>query len=438
MDLPKHFLLQKAFREHHNFPHGQDLSNEALLVELPHRLHFMNKTDCICAEINEYKSLTTNNYIGVDWLYDSTAIFVEPKLNDKDRQTDYLQIFFSALKHPEVFEHTKDLFEIKWDKQQIEITQEQDLLTPLLVVQFLRLMKEIVRKGLKKYYYKVEQNLFGRVKGKVMVSQIIKQNMVKNKPLNTLCSFDEFGLNNPENRLLKKALVFVQRFLPTYKTLNSGPFATEMFNYINPAFDQVSDEIDITMVKHNNFNAFYKEYSEAIRLAKLILKRFGYNITNTQQQTLIKTPPFWIDMSKLFELYVLGLLKDAGHNVIYQAQGNYGQPDYLLPEFKMIVDAKYKTYYSSLLSGNPGRDTIAADIRQLSGYSRDIAILRKLKIEGSFHIIPNCLIIYPSTHASKDVSDDNDVSMKRIGENKVESILEFVKFYKLDIKLPIQ
>ena len=70
----------------------------------------------------------------------------------------------------------------------MKIDQEQDLLTPLLVVQFLRIVKEIVRKGLKKSYYKVAQNLYGKVKGKILVAQTIKQNVLKNKALNTVCS----------------------------------------------------------------------------------------------------------------------------------------------------------------------------------------------------------------------------------------------------------
>ena len=115
-------------------------------------------------------------------------------------------MLFSALKHPEVAKHTEDLYEIKWKDSPIEISQQQDLLTPLLVVQYLSLVKEIVRKGLKKSYYKVERNLHAKVKGKVLISQTIKQNLLKNKPLHTYCSFDEFGLNNLENKLLKKAL----------------------------------------------------------------------------------------------------------------------------------------------------------------------------------------------------------------------------------------
>jgi 5-methylcytosine-specific restriction enzyme subunit McrC len=366
------------FVEHHHC-YFEDIANEIDVPKLPKPILFLQNEKAVCFEINIHtRRIQTNYYIGVDWIIEKEkAIYVEPKLNkDSTEQTDYLKMLFSALKHPEVAKHTDDLFEIKWDKSLIEITQEQDLLTPLLIVQYLRLVKEIVRKGLKKSYYKVENNLYAKVKGKVLISQTIKQNLFKNKPLHTYCSYDEFGLNSLENRLLKKTLVFIQRYLPNIKNLQNEKFTSDIFNYINPAFELVSDEISLHDVKHTKTNVFYKEYEEGIRLAKLILKRFGYNITNTQKKT-IKTPPFWIDMSKLFELYVLGLLKDTyGSFALYgeEAKLNYGLPDYLITKDnkKCIADAKYKTLYNR-------KDNYDIDnIRQLSAYARDKKAFSKL------------------------------------------------------------
>lgn len=389
------------------------------------------KVDCfrIYSDAANKKHAISNSYfIGVDWIIEKEkAIYVEPKLNkDSVEQTDYLKMLFSALKHPEVAKHTDDLFEIKWEKTPIAITQEQDLLTPLLVVQYLRLVKEIVRKGVKKSYYKVENNLYAKVKGKVLVSQTIKQNLVKNKPLHTYCSYDEFGLNSLENRLLKKALVFVQRYLPTIKNLQNEKYTTEIFNYINPAFEFVSDEVNLHDVKHTKTNVFYKEYEEAIKLAKLILKRFGYNISNTQQKT-IKTPPFWIDMSKLFELYVLGLLKDTyGSHTLYggkEAKLNFGLPDYLIIKEgeKCILDAKYKLLYNT--DSNYDSD----NIRQLSGYARDKKTFSKLGIKENEII--DCIIIYPLKNSNPHLDFKIDLKSS-------EDVGSFVQFKKFGVPIP--
>jgi 5-methylcytosine-specific restriction enzyme subunit McrC len=380
--------------------------------------------------------ISLSYFIGVDWIDKKQAIYVEPKLNKEALQTDYLQMLFSALNHPEIANETDDLFEIKWDRDYISIDSRQDLLTPLLVVQFLRIVKSIVRKGLKKSYYRVEQNLCSKVKGKILIGQTIKQNLLKNKSLNTYCTFDEFGVNGLENRLLKKALVFVRRYLPTLKIPHSEKYTTEVFNYIMPAFEFVSEEVNLNNIEHSKTNAFYKEYAEGIRLAKLILKRFGYNITNTQQKTIL-TPPFWIDMSKLFELYVLGLMMPKyGSEIKFQFPANSGYLDYLLTKQKIVVDAKYKTYYKEEFKAlrDWKLDNVVADIRQISGYARDTEVLLKLEKSDVEQLtyVPNCLIIYPV------LAKDSDDHADPIDINSTKTpIKEFVGFYKLPVKIPV-
>lgn len=414
------------FIEHHHY-YYDDVASENDFQILPKPILFLQKKDCVCFEINDYtRKIHTNYYVGVDWLIENEkAIYIEPKLNkNTNQQTDYIGMLFLALKHQEITKHT-DLFEIKWDKNFIEIEQYQDLLTPLLVVQYLRLVKEIVRKGLKKSYYKVEKNLYTKVKGKVLVSQTIKRNLVKNKPINTFCSYEEFGLNGLENRLLKKTLVLIQYYLPNIKNIQSEKYTSEIFNYITPAFEFVSEEVNLHDIKHTKTNAFYKEYEEAIQLAKLILKRFGYNITNTQERT-IKTPPFWIDMSKLFELYVYGKLKERFieiGEVVYHQKFNGLEPDFILKskdgKYKMIIDAKYKPRYNS-------QNIELEDIRQVSGYSRLKSIYKYLNIETNQVI--DCLIIF-SDQDSERQSFKNDFDMIEIKD--------YAHFYKIGIELPI-
>lgn len=374
-------------------------------------------------------AIANSYFVGVDWIIEEKkAIYVQPKLDEYSQyETDYLQMLFSALKHEEVSKHTVELFEIKWDKPTIAITQQEDLLTPLLIVEFLTLVKQIVRKGLKKSYYKVENNLHSKVKGKVLISRTIKQNLVKNKPLHTFCSYDEFGFNGLENRLLKKALSFVERYLPTIKNLQTDNYTTEIFNYINPAFQFVSEEVSLYDVKNTKTNVFYKEYKEAIHLAKLILKRFGYNVSNTQEKT-INTPPFWIDMSKLFELYVYGKLKERfplKNDVKYLFKTNYQELDFIidskLENYQMVVDAKYKPQYKE---GNINKE----DIRQVSGYSRMKSVYKELHKEDNYNQVIDCLIIYSDQGVGrKDFANANF---------REETEDNYVQFYKIGIELP--
>ncbi|OXA93940.1 hypothetical protein B0A62_12205 [Flavobacterium hydatis] len=383
---------------------------------------------------NNQLFLNTSYCIGVDWLDDKSAIYIAPKLNSKSTkeeekliEVDYIKMLFSSLKYMETSNEINDLFEIKWNKPEIEIKQTQDLLTPLLVIQYLNLLKTIVRKGLKKSYYKVEHNLNSRVKGKILVGKNMKQNILKNKQLHTYCQYDEFGVNGLENRLLKKALVFVKKILPTLDKINHKNLASDLFNYITPAFETISKKVELNEIKHTKNNTFYKEYAEATRLAKLILKRFGYNISNVEKQTIL-TPPFWIDMSKLFEYYVLGLLKKQYPNqgeVKFQFNcNNAHEIDYLLnsEEIQMVIDAKYKPKYK-YKSGIEKED-----FRQISGYARLKKVYDEFKIEDYSKNI-DCLVIYPDLE-----TQHNDLSKLKAEENKIG---KYVCFYKIGVNLPI-
>lgn len=429
MELGSHFLLGKVFWEHHSWYEKDFLVTEDKLSTLPAPIFFKGNSKCVCFAIEENRTINNSYYIGADWLIENEqAVYVQSKINkDSDQQINYLAMLFQALKHPDVFEHTKDLFEIKWDKPEIKINQEQDLLTPLLIVQYLQVVKSIVRKGLKKSYYKVEHNLYSRVKGKILVAKNIKQNLVKGKTLNTVCAYDEFGFDGIENRILKKALVFIQRYLPAHKNLGTETFFVETFNYIMPAFSQVSEEASIKDCQNLKTNPLYKEYKLAIELAKQILKRFGYNINNTSTSN-ITTPPFWINMSKLFELYVLGLLKDkykGVDDILYHFCISGNELDFLVntSTHKMVADAKYKLKYKS------GKDQVNHDdIRQVSGYARLEDVYEWLEIPENEII--DCLIIYPDGFLDKNEKEIIDLEKK-------ENIGNYVSMYKYGVRLPV-
>ncbi len=425
-------LLNKVFTEHHNYPDGEYIS-EDMLREIPEDICFMQNSRKVCVYFDKKnRKLHTSYFIGVDWIEsEKIAIYVEPKLNNATLQTNYLEMLFSALKHPEISEHTHDLFELKFNQPQIEIAQKYDLLTPLLIVQFLSVVKEIVKKGLKKSYYKVEENLQSKIKGKVLVSKTINQDKLKNKLLKTYCRFEEFGYNNSENRLLKKTLLFIKQYLPLIKIPNSDEFTSQQLNFIMPVFENVSDTIDVNQIKHTKFNAFYKEYSQAIKLAKIILKRFGYNIVNTQNFETIKTPPFWIDMSKLFEIYVLGLLKDrfrVKDEVVYHLTTKANELDYLInsSDYKMVADAKYKPQYKN--------ENLTEDLRQLSGYSRLKEVNKRLETnkftaeEHQIYCVTDCLLIYPDLQAGKENLKNTNL--------REFPIKEYIQFYKIPVKIP--
>lgn len=421
--------LGKSLREHDallfDYIEGIELSDIFFKGDV-------NKERCVQIIYDRNKfSLNTSYYIGVDWLAENQqAIYVAPKINDGKQQVDYLGILDSCLKHGDIAKNTKDLYDIKLNDSFIEIDQQLDLLTPLLIMQFLQLLKDIVRKGLKKSYYKVERNLSCRIKGKVLVAENIKKNLAQNKATNTFCSYDEFGFNSVQNKVLKRTLSFIHRYLSKFPEYLGS--TKNLIDYCTPAFESVSDKVNLHELKAIKHNSFYKEYEEALKLSKIILKRFGYHINELDNNTVGKTsvPPFWIDMSKLFELYVLGLLKDKyGDQIIFQAKGSYGSPDYLLLDDiePLIIDAKYRPTYQQ----DGYLSYIIKDIRQISGYARDKGILTKLgchtKEEQTSKVV-SCVVIYT------DQSKGDKLPESLTAENSIKG---FTRFYKVPIAVPI-
>lgn len=391
--------------------------------------------------------------IGIDWLGQTGKyLYVEPKINNlsiqsfinkleseddssfeeenainKPYELDYLNMLLQVTSVAESNQEVQDLVQIDWEADQISIEQKDDKLTPFLVIRFLQALKSIVRKGLKKNYYKVQENLNNRVKGKILVGQNIKQNIFKNRLTSTFCEYQVFGEDHLENRFLKKVLKFVISYVENNKILLSNNYniIQQTINYCRPTFELISDDVKETELKHIKYNPFYREYKDALQIGNHILKRFAYNITQTSEQR-VKTPPFWIDMPRLFELYVFSQMikqNPLSKKEIYYQFSTYGNSlDILVSESEnqMVIDAKYKLHY------NTGH--LHNDIRQVAGYARLNKVREKLKVIDDTNV--DCLIIYPDME-----NGEIDLSLENINHKKQE-IKAYHKVYKLGVKLP--
>ena len=377
--------------------------------------------------------LQAGYYVGALWLVKHHKfVYIEPKMNKKQvaegspiqeeewAEIDYLKMLLSIMGLDP--KDTQDLIKIYWDEPPITIEQQKDTLTPFLMVQFLLLLKRIVCKGLKKSYYTVEENLNSRIKGKIQLGKHLKQNVFKNKLTAHVCRYQEFGMDNLENRFLKKVLQFIISFKNTHSNYFAGNDKSirELITYCSPYFELISEEIDVENLKKLTSNTFFKEYEEAIRIGKHILKRFSYNITETTQQK-VTIPPFWIDMPKLFELYVYKKLQEqfgGREEVLYHFIADYTELDFLLdtPEYKMVIDAKYKPIYED--------SRVIDDIRQVSGYARLERVYQKLGLKDSNELI-DCLIIYPS------LDEDTNFFLK---DKKIDG---YKNIYKQGISIPL-
>lgn len=418
------------------------------------------KTDNLESEIfhnNKYSSARNGiipeaYYIGIDWLIENEiALIVNPKIN----HLDYLKMFMECFKHPTVSnEINKDrrkgenkelIYKINLNKKPIPLLKKNFEITPLLIIHFVKVLEKICicKRGLKKDYIRREENLSSKIKGKIVFANHLKKNTMMGRADRVYCNYQDYSVDCLENQVLKKALVFCQNYLgENLKEEQKNTFIemNKTISFCKSFFAGVSDLRQAKFLKQFKVNKLYRDYTEALDLAKIILQRFGYNVQESikKENETNKTPPFWINMALLFEMYVLAKLKDKyGSQIYYQFHGNYGDSDFLkIPNDendenneKIIIDAKYKDKYKD------GYDI--ADIRQLSGYARDIKVLEKLfgkekeklQEEEKNTVIP-CLIIYPNQCEIKEFTSDKLLEEEK---NKIE---HFTEFYKIGVKLP--
>ena len=224
-------------------------------------IHFQSRVDAKCLELKINQGLGMlhiNYYVGVDWIQKNESfIYVTPKLNEESKETDYFKMLFSCMKHPEIAKYSQNLYEIKFDEPYIKINQQQDLITPLLMIRYLQVLKSIVKKGLKKSYYLVEENLSSKIKGRVVVSKTLKQNLLRNRVNKTICNFEVYGTDCVENKILKSALKFVEAYLIKYKQFSDD--FSPLINFCKPAFHGVNESsFDLNLVKQLKINSFFK------------------------------------------------------------------------------------------------------------------------------------------------------------------------------------
>ena len=366
---------------------------------------------------NSYKA---NYVIGVQRVQ-GEEIVIEPKI----KNIDFMKMFSICLSSGIAADDFSKIYGINLDSKPIETNINfSSSITPLLVVHFLQLLKGIVAKGLKYDYIQKNENI-KKVKGKINIPKHEQKNVVNHRYDRVYCKFMERSVDTPENRLLKKTLRFCQQFIIRMKENEAFKTLYQTVNYCLSHFENVGDDIEIWEIRNTKNNSLYKNYSEAIKIAKTILRHFDYSITNVKNRKE-KVPEFWIDMALLYEHYVLGLLKrDYGNNIGYQITGWFKWiPDFLHKKERIIMDTKYMPKLNE-------EHIYGEIVSQLAGYSRVNSFRNYLKVDDDY-IIP-CLVFYPEISASAE-NFHFDTKTPLIQQSEKDDKL--LLFYKKSVPLP--
>ena len=408
-------------------------SQIASLFETDHyewkmRGHESSDVFCYCIKKeSDVFFVETSYFVGIDWVTNDVAIQVRPKLEKHSGQIDYLRMLTEALKEPENINHLDGLLAVDFKASPIPLNENEELLSPFIVTQFLMALNKAVKKGLRQYYYLVSENLKSKIKGKILVGKTISKNLSRGNDLDNYCQYQEYGINSEENKILKKALSLSSHILSTYKGGLDISSLKMIISHIYPYFKGVDDDYDLSKVDSFKANPIFKDYYKALEYGILILKRWAYGF-NRNTSHIDSTPPYWIDMSKLFELYVyreLRQLYQIPGEVCYHQQLRWRELDFLLnPQDgnPMVIDAKYKPRYHY---SNPDIE----DIRQISAYARMEGVYKTLNLPED-NII-DCLIIYANQECPPTIPGVFDTK-------KLSEVSGYSRFYKIGISLPVR
>ena len=358
--------------------------------------------------------------IGAQWFDEAKTMPLVITTKHGCDRIDFLKMFSVCLNSGIEAQEFSKIYAVDMDAPRIKAPELKSVLSPLIVVHFLSVVREIVKRGLKKDYVQCEANL-NKVKGRIDISRNERVNIMKKRYDKVFCRFQEYSEDTLENRLIKKALIFSQQVLQIAGISESLLSLQHTIHECLSAFAKVSEQIEVWEVKAIKRHKLFREYDEAVKLAQMILRRYDYGITNITTAEEENCPVFWIDMAMLYEHYVLGLLREAyGNKIHYQLHGHTGYPDFVCYSPKIVLDTKYipRFEYGNL-------DTYI--VRQLSGYSRDKRIFQA-KPES---YIP-CVIIYPI-----EGEEENPFKSK-----KLEDIIKtedrcLWNFHRIAVPLPV-
>lgn len=363
-------------------------------------------------------------YIGLSEI-NGQHIEVLPKLEN----LDFMSLFSFALLYQPSSEYFSSCYDINWENELFASTELYNILTPLLVMQYLNILDKLVGKGLKRDYITIEDNLHSKIRGKLRPISNWRKNELKKKEDYFYCQYQVFSANIPVNRLLKKALDISLLLLGNVRSRSSNmtglAFLSSKMKLIE-AFRDIDSNIRLESVRNYKFDKLNMYYSEAIKLANCIIRHQDNALTDGSGKK--KVPLFWIDMSRLYEVYVLGILQTHyPDKILFQVKGSYGtQCDYLHIGEGIVLDAKYKLWYSSYNGRRSHVDSMIADIREISAYARDEHFLSLMKNDVS---TPICIIIHPD----EETTNLGTVLSDSVKNNKVEG---YKDFYRLSIDLP--
>lgn len=396
-----HYIPKKIFGELVDFIHdfsASDENNDAI--------DFMR---CYTKKpVGDVVSI--KNYVGLIQLKSGFQIQILPKVSlssDKEEgNATTKRIFLRMLKS------MKDFPGKVFNDASLKVDKMN--LYELFINMYLQEVRNLLRHGLKSTYLRQEANLH-YYKGKLLTNENIKANIAHGERF--FMAFDEYGLNRPENKIVKATLLKLSKITSSAENEKEIRRMMTFFEAIDASMNYQKDFSDIVLDRTT------KDYEQLIKWSRVFLfnKSFTTFSGNTQSRALL------FPMERVYESYVAQQIRkalvptgwqvstqDRGHYLFAEPQNKFAlRPDIVLTRGNRIIimDTKWK----SLINNESVTYGISQqDMYQMYAYSKK-------------YNTPEIWLLYP---ANNDMRGRNDIVFKS-KDDTGETIVQ-VYFIELD------
>ena len=363
------------------------------------------------------KKICSGNFIGAVWIGEGDCrapLVVSPKFEN----LDYLQMYLDCADDKKIRARLGNCFSI-WPEQS-SIEADDAVFSELIVCAFLRELNDLCRRRLRRYFTTEEANLFGKVKGKIMLARQLRDNIPRARAANVWCRYNTASPDFLENRVLRAALEKSAKFLARPQMRKKLDLPRRWIAAARVSLAGVSvEKIFVRDFACLRKTGVFAPYRRPLQLARMVLQTLGGD-PRAEFETPKRVAPFALDSAKLFERYAELCLRekypglqaskegknipgdDAGFNVSIR-------PDFWLPKtgnkLARIIDAKYKriSLETALVDGEESdafKKIANDDVYQLVAYSRHCNFVEKQLKCGRADKI-ELKLVYPGTKESE-------------------------------------
>lgn len=400
-------------------------------------------------------SLEIGYYVGLCTI-DDIIIKINPKFNNNNIKINIMKMMQECLNDKIVSLHLSECYKIYYNEPHVKIDNNIFSDLYLFVIQrYIAVLKDTIKHGLYKSFYKEENILKGKIKGKLLINKTNNIHLKENVKLKNKCIYETHDINNIENQILKYALKKAEiyslerKYNDLYRNIC---MLKEKFNNVE---NRIIKEIDFKKINKKIIN---KGYKESLNIAYEVIKILDKNIYVEGKEE--KIYPFYINLPELFERYCevklrkyIPSLKAGYTKGDKESQIKTGalRPDFAIPKNinekidAYILDSKYSIKYNHIFEQiNKGKKEInekTGDIKdhlqQLSLYSRTKEFQKQLTVENSSDI-KLCIIFPILKEENQEIAEEITIQDAKLLYNsyRIYPSTKYEEIYYMPLEIP--